>query len=88
MHFQQWDKEKYRNLGMMLLNNYRQAFKVINEDQIILNETLQACNISIEDLDRWQNEQVTYFESLGQEPAEDVHWISYVDFLQQLWVAQ
>jgi hypothetical protein len=53
-----------------------------------LNETLQARNISIEDLDRWQDEQVTYFELLGQEPAEDVHRISYVDLLQQLRVAQ
>ena len=88
MHFQQWDDEKYRNLGTMLLNNYRQALKIIDEDQIILNETLQARNISIEDLDRWQDEQVTYFEMLGQEPAEDVHRISYVDLLQQLRAAQ
>ena len=58
MHFQQWDDEKYCNLGMMLLNNYWQALKIIDEDQIILNETLQARNISIEDLDRWQDEQV------------------------------
>ena len=72
----------------MLLNNYQQALKIIDEDQIILNETLQVRNISIEDLDRWQNEQVTYFELLGQEPANDIHWISYVDLLQQLWGAQ
>ena len=88
MHFQQWDDEKYCNLGMMLLNNYWQALKIIDEDQIILNETLQARNISIEDLDRWQDEQVTYFEKLGQEPVEDVHQISYVDILQQLQAAQ
>lgn len=88
LHFQQWDDEKYCNLGTMLLNNYRQALKIIDEDQIILNETLEARNISIEDLDRWQDEQVTYFESLGQEPAEDVHRISYVDLLQQLRAAQ
>ena len=88
MHFQQWDEEKYCNLGTMLLNNYRQALKIVDEDQVILNEILQARNISVEDLDRWQNEQVAYFASLGQEPAEDFHRIAYVDLLQQLRAAQ
>ena len=88
MHFQQWDEEKYRNLSMMLLKNYWQALKIIDEDQIILDETLRARNTTIEDLDRWQNEQVTYFALLGQEPAEDVHWITYVDLLQQLRATQ
>lgn len=88
MHFQQWDEEKYRNLATMLLNNYRQALRIVEEDQAILNETLQARNITIEDLDKWQEEQVGYFETLGQEPAEDLHRITYVDLLQQLRTAQ
>ena len=88
MHFQQRDEEKYRNIGTMLLNNYRQALRIVEEDQAILNETLQARNVIIKDLDRWQEEQVGYFETLGQEPAEDLHRITYVDLLQQLHTAQ
>ncbi|KAF8814021.1 hypothetical protein BYT27DRAFT_7071949, partial [Phlegmacium glaucopus] len=79
MHFQQWDEEKYRNLATMILNNYQQALKIINEDQAILEETLNTRNISAEDLDRWQAEQTAYFDTLGEEPAEDVHRITYVD---------
>ena len=37
MHFQQWDKKKYCNLGMMLLNNYQQALKIIDEHQQTLD---------------------------------------------------
>jgi hypothetical protein len=88
MHFQQWDDEKYRNLATMILNNYRQALKIIDEDQAILDETLNARNISAEDLDKWQAEQTAYFDTLGEEPAEDIHRILYVDLLQQLWAAQ
>jgi hypothetical protein len=88
MHFQQWDEDKYRNLGTMLLNNYKQALTIVTDDQAILDETLKDRNISTEDLDRWQAEQGAYFDALGKEPAEDIHRIAYVDLLQQLRAAQ
>jgi Kyakuja-Dileera-Zisupton transposase len=88
MHSQQWDEEKYRNLGTILFNNHHQALRIIEEDQVILNETLQARNLTVEDLDRWQDKQARYFKTLGQELAEDLHQIVYVDLLQQLHMAQ
>lgn len=72
----------------MLFNNYCQALRIIEEDGVVLNGTLQARNVTIEDLDRWQDEQAGYFETLGQEPAEDLHRITYVDLLQQLRATQ
>lgn len=84
MHFCQWDDEKYRNLATMLLNNYQQALQIMTENCAALEQTLRSHNITINNLDRWQDEQVVYFETLGQELAEDIHRIMYVDLLQQL----
>jgi hypothetical protein len=83
MHFRQWDEEKYRNLGTMILNNYRQALRIILEDQLTLDETLNTRNVSVDDLDRWQEQQTAFFATVGQEPVEDIHRITYVDLLQQ-----
>lgn len=82
--FQQWDAEKYENLGTMLLNNYRQALDIIEQDGPALTHAKETLNIQEGDLDLWQADEMNYFLTLGQEPEENIHKIAYVELLQEL----
>lgn len=82
--FRQWDEEKYYNLGTMLLKNYIQALKIIETESIALTEAMGSLGIQDGDLDHWQEEQVKYFETLGNEPEWDIHAVAYVELLQEL----
>jgi hypothetical protein len=84
MFFKQWDEEKYLNSATMLLNNYVQAMKIIEEDSISLAEAMKSLNIQDGDVERWQTEQVEYFANLGKEPEWDIHAVAYVELLQDL----
>jgi hypothetical protein len=84
LFFKQWDTEKYQNLGDMLHNNYKQALAIIKDDSAAVTEAMMSLQIQDGDLEKWQNEQVQYFETLGKEPEEDLHAIAYVELLQEL----
>jgi hypothetical protein len=84
MFFQNWDNDKYLNLGTMLHNNYVQALRIIQEDSIAFNEAKVSLGIQDGDLERWHNEQQAYFETIGQESEHDVHAVTYVELLQKL----
>jgi len=84
MFFQQWDDDKYRNLGLMLFNNYRQALSIIADEGAAVKETMHALKITSTDLETWHREQVLFFETIGEESPWDVHAIAYVELLQEL----
>jgi hypothetical protein len=84
LFFRQWDAEKYENLGMMLLNNYQQALRILEHNVPALAHAKQHFNIQEEDTEAWHQEEVQYFSTLGQEPKEDVHKLAYVELLQEL----
>jgi hypothetical protein len=84
LSFKQWDNEKYQNLGDMLFNNYTQAVAIIRDDSVAVTEAMKALQIQESDLEKWQKEQVEYFETLGNEAEGDLHAIAYVELLQQL----
>lgn len=84
MFFQQWDEDKYRNLALMLSNNYRQALSIIEEEGAAVKQTLGALCITTADLEMWHREQVSFFESVGEESPWDIHAITYVELLQEL----
>ena len=81
--FQQWDDEKYANLGEMLHNNYVQALQIIESEVPALEHAKESLGIGEGDLERWHEEEVIYFSTLGQEPEYDVHRVAYVEALQQ-----
>lgn len=87
MFFRQWDEDKYLNLGIMLLGNYRQALAIIANNSVALNDTLTTLGITAADLNEWQDEEASFFSTLGQEPAWDVHAMAYVELLQDLRAA-
>lgn len=68
-YFQQWDEDKYSNLGIFLLNNYKQALSIIRRDSVVLSETLATLKVDHQTLDMWEKEELTYFETLSQKPA-------------------
>ena len=84
MFFQQWDDDKYQNLGLMLLNNYKQALSIINDDGLAVEEAVQSLGIQRSDLKIWHREQTEFFETIGKESSWDVHAVAYVELLQEL----
>ncbi|KAG2366644.1 hypothetical protein BDR07DRAFT_1373563, partial [Suillus spraguei] len=84
LFFKQWDKEKYLNLGTMILNNYKQALGIINSDGLILQQAMNSLRIHPRELETWRAEEVKYFRTLGLEPEWDVHAMAYVELLQEM----
>jgi hypothetical protein len=84
LFFNTWDDDKYQNLGTMIYNNYMQALGIIEAESIALADAKASLVIQDRDLERWQEEQQAYFETLGQEPEYDVHAVAYVELLQKL----
>lgn len=86
--FRQWDEDKYANLGTFILNNYKQALDILDNDTRTLEESKQKFNVSDEDMDCWEREQAAFFATLGQEPAAYTLQVEYVELLQALQAAQ
>lgn len=82
LFFQQWDAEKYANLGIMLHNNYVQALEIIDTEEEALQHAMKTLNITQADVDKWHVEEIAYFRTLGAEPEYDVHRLAYVELLQ------
>ena len=83
LFFQQWDADKYANIGNMLHNNYVQALKIIQDEEPALYHAKQSLNIDEGDLERWHDEEVDYFKTLGKEPEYDIYRVTYVELLQK-----
>ncbi|KAG1743994.1 uncharacterized protein EDB91DRAFT_1236582 [Suillus paluster] len=73
MFFKQWDTKKYLNLAMMIFNNYRQALDIITHETVMLAEAMASLGIMEGDFPLWQQEEVQYFSTLGQELEYNVH---------------
>jgi hypothetical protein len=84
MFFQQWDDDKYRNLALMIFNNYRQALSIIADEGTAVEETMHVLGITSTDLETWHHEQTRFFETVGEESPWDIHAIAYVELLQEL----
>ncbi|OJT09099.1 hypothetical protein TRAPUB_1 [Trametes pubescens] len=82
--FRHWDEEKYQNLGLMLYNNLRQALEIIERVTIELATALEALNITEADLVSYRQQELEYFEHLGEENQRDIHAVAYVETLQEL----
>ena len=84
-YFQNWDAEKYRNLGQWLYSNYVQALKILKEESYALEEAMLSLGITgTAQLDEWHQEQVAYLHTLGKEEDYDVLSVAYVELLQEL----
>ncbi|KAI0674307.1 hypothetical protein C8Q78DRAFT_1014194 [Trametes maxima] len=82
--FKQWDDDKYVNLATMLLNNYKQALKIIEDYSVEVDATLIRLDSSRDDLVQWQEEEAAYFASVGHERPGDIAAVEYVTLLREL----
>lgn len=88
-HFKQWDADKYLNLGQMLVSNYRQALKIIEEETLPLNHALKERQLTPDDLDRFRQEEIDYLKELKEGKNRiDQQAVAYVRLLERLKNAQ
>ncbi|KAH9885089.1 hypothetical protein C8Q73DRAFT_749296 [Cubamyces lactineus] len=87
LHFQQWDHEKYSNIGLMLYNNIVQALDIVNSQTSSLEQTLSALELTREDLVRFEEEERKFFAELRDESDSNLHAVAYVEALQELRTA-
>lgn len=89
MHYQQWDADKYQNLGQMLVTNNRQALKIIEEESQPLHTALEQRNITADDLERYIKEEDEYLDRLRSSTGRvDFRAVAYVEQLQKVRTAQ
>ncbi|CDO74426.1 hypothetical protein BN946_scf184764.g2 [Trametes cinnabarina] len=82
--FQQWDDEKYQNIGLMLYNNYVQALDIIETQSVALTDALRSLQLDADDLRRFQDDERRYFAELRDEEPSNLHAVAYVEALQDL----
>lgn len=86
MHFDQWNKDKYKNTTLFIHNNYVQALSIISTETGALQQALNSLGASKDDIDRWRKEEGEYLSDLKDErPLWDLHALAYVDLLEKLW---
>ncbi|KAI1781831.1 hypothetical protein LXA43DRAFT_977885 [Ganoderma leucocontextum] len=85
MFLQQWDREKYANLGLMLYNNYVQALEIIATLGPAVEEALRELNLTREQLGTLQAEEKEYFVALRDEDPANLHTIVYVELLEEYY---
>lgn len=83
-HYEQWDDDKYQNLGNFILNNYVQALKIIHEEGAALEASKARLQMTDEQMDQWSDEERAFFATLGEESEYNTHAVAYVELLQQL----
>lgn len=83
-YFRQWDEDRNLSLGFFLVENIKQAVKIINENTTSLHQTMRTLKISDSDMDRWVEEQIDFFDHIGHEEPYDPREMMYVELLQQL----
>ncbi|KAF7799883.1 hypothetical protein EIP86_011125 [Pleurotus ostreatoroseus] len=83
-YLQQWDDEKYANLGTFILNNFRQAIKVIKEEGYWLASEMRNRGITDAQINQWEEKQEAFFANIDKEPNYDVHAVAYVELLDEL----
>lgn len=86
LYFQQWDADKYQNLGTMLYQNYRQALKVIETNTIDVAHVLALKNLDEAALIQFIDNERKYFQNIGKQQEGDLHTIAYVELLEELKV--
>ncbi|KAL7283898.1 hypothetical protein ACG7TL_001170 [Trametes sanguinea] len=84
LYFRQWDHEKYSNIGLMLYNNLGQALDIIRSQSPVLDQALKSLQLSVNDLERFSNEEREFFLNLRDEEDSNLHAVAYVEALQEL----
>ena len=57
---------------------------IIKDEGAAIEETMKALSITSSDLESWHHEQVSFFDTVGEESRWDIHAMAYVELLQEL----
>ncbi|EJD46305.1 hypothetical protein AURDEDRAFT_124089 [Auricularia subglabra TFB-10046 SS5] len=85
---QQWDEDKYHELNKFLYNNVRQAIRLKEEYEPILNEFKTRTGYTASDIESWNSEERAYLEGLQTEPQEVGLKMDYIAMLTELEAAE
>lgn len=89
LYFQQWDTDKYQQLGTMLYSNYRQALGIIKTNTIDIAHVLALKNLDEAVLVQFIADERDYFQNvLGKESEGDLHAMAYVELLEELRIIE
>ncbi|KAJ3524095.1 hypothetical protein NM688_g8622 [Phlebia brevispora] len=82
-YFKQWDEDKNLNLGTFILNNVKQALKIIKDGTPLLTKDMLDLKITEAEMEEWSQEQLRTFATLGEDDY-DPRIIAYVELLEQV----
>ncbi|KAF8432351.1 hypothetical protein L210DRAFT_3413994, partial [Boletus edulis BED1] len=88
LHFDQWDKDKYLELGKFLFNNYKKALRIIKKYGSELDHFKAATNITDADFIAWLEEEKQYLRDCAQESRETTTAFKYAELLDKLHFAE
>ncbi|KAI0323448.1 hypothetical protein GY45DRAFT_1349791 [Cubamyces sp. BRFM 1775] len=72
LHFQQWDEDKYAELGNFLLNNYKQCLRIIAENTVEVAQLTTELKIEEGVFREWLEQEKTFLSGLREPPEEQV----------------
>jgi predicted Zn-dependent protease len=76
-----------RSIGKFLLNNQRQAIKILEEGEMELALLETSQSVSRSDFDSFFQEEQHYISGLVKEPPETTMQIEYVQALDRFYLA-
>ncbi|KAI1782950.1 hypothetical protein LXA43DRAFT_904545, partial [Ganoderma leucocontextum] len=85
MYFQRWDEERYQSLGKFIYDNFIQAREIIDTKEPLVQESLLALSLTVEDLKTLAEDERSYVGSLQKEDDRHIHAVAYVQALEELW---
>ncbi|EJD45903.1 hypothetical protein AURDEDRAFT_63834 [Auricularia subglabra TFB-10046 SS5] len=81
---QQWDDDKYHELSRFLYNNVRQAIRLKEEYEPILNQFTARTGYTATDIESWNADEREYLQGLQTEPEEVGLTMDYIAMLTEL----
>ncbi|KIM57629.1 hypothetical protein SCLCIDRAFT_57162, partial [Scleroderma citrinum Foug A] len=84
LHFSQWDADRYAELSRFLLNNYKQALRIISANTAKLDAYCALHPNENLDFRSWAAEELAYLKVVESEPKQDVLRVTYVEELEKL----
>ncbi|KAL7284497.1 hypothetical protein ACG7TL_001788 [Trametes sanguinea] len=79
-----WGAQKHLASGKFIYNNYRQALRIIDEGERVLDVYSRDLNLSAADYERYLDEERAYLQRLRAEPADVSLKCEYIEALQEL----
>jgi hypothetical protein len=78
-HYRYQDSQHYENLGRYMLNNYRQAYDIIDKTSKSLGNMRATKGFTGDDYEAWLVEERAYLATVGKEPEDEKNMRLYYE---------